>query len=147
MRIETTIVDGVTVLRPADGGEIDVALADEFLSAVLAAAGSATSVVLDCEPVTFFDSSGMGALTVLLGAATVARLHSKTGARLVAWVLALWPSFLLWSTQILKDSAIAFFVALSVYLSLQVAHPVPNPGLRCGWRRATALLGVIAAEL
>lgn len=62
MRIETTIVDGVTVLRPADGGEIDVALADEFLSAVLAAAGSATSVVLDCEPVTFFDSSGMGAL-------------------------------------------------------------------------------------
>ncbi len=83
----------------------------------------------------------LASLTIALGAAVVARLGSRAGARLIAWTLALWPSLLLWSTQLLKDCAVAFLVVLSLYLSLEVVRP---QGDRSGWlkRRGAALVGL-----
>jgi hypothetical protein len=84
---------------------------------------------------------GLATLTVALAAALVERLGSPAGARLVAWTLALWPSFLLWSTQLLKDCTVNFLVMLSLYLSLEVVRPLNGQSSWRG-RRTAALVGL-----
>jgi anti-anti-sigma factor len=62
MRVDRRDEDGVAVVTVAEPGEIDIDRAEAFRDSVLAAAGDARRVVLDCTLVEFFDSAGMGAL-------------------------------------------------------------------------------------
>ncbi|MCM8811739.1 MAG: hypothetical protein NC910_01635 [Candidatus Omnitrophica bacterium] len=55
-------------------------------------------------------------LQVLLAYKIVERLFNKRSALLAAWLVALWPSGILWATQLLKDTLCGFFV-LSILLA------------------------------
>ena len=62
MRLESTVVDGVTVVSFADEVEIDLAGSEAFRAAFEQEAGEAARVVFDASNVAFFDSAAMGVL-------------------------------------------------------------------------------------
>jgi hypothetical protein len=89
----------------------------------------------------------LGALTVLFAAAVVQRLGAPRGARLLAWALAVWPSFLLWSTQLLKESLVTFLVIYSLWALLIFLDSAAALRWRHQVHRATALASIGAAML
>jgi anti-anti-sigma factor len=58
--LESTGSDGVCVLRVE--GEVDLAVADEFLDRMRACLIDAEAIQLDLQGLSFIDSSGLGAL-------------------------------------------------------------------------------------
>jgi len=62
MKVERRVMDGETVVLVSELKEVDVASADAFKKAVLAAIGDDARVAIDVSTIEFFDSAGMRAL-------------------------------------------------------------------------------------
>lgn len=67
----------------------------------------------------------LGALAVVLGFRIAARLGGDAAAAPAAILIALWPSAVLWSTQLLKDTLCLALILLLLYLTMQAVEPPP----------------------
>jgi tetratricopeptide (TPR) repeat protein len=90
-----------------------------------------------------------GALSVVAGYRIAARLAGPSAARPAALLIALWPSAVLWSSQLLKDAACLWLILLLLYLTMRAVEP-PLPAAS-RWqalaRWAGLLLVLFAASL
>jgi hypothetical protein len=55
-----------------------------------------------------------GALSVILTYSLVRPIAGRRPARIAAWMLALWPTAMFWSVQVLKDEPVAFLVLIGI---------------------------------
>ncbi|MGD8396255.1 MAG: glycosyltransferase family 39 protein, partial [Candidatus Eiseniibacteriota bacterium] len=63
----------------------------------------------------------LGALAVLLTYGFARPLVGSRGARMAAWMMALWPTAIYWSAQLLKDTLVQFLVILAAWLWVRFA--------------------------
>ncbi len=85
-----------------------------------------------------------GALTVVMGHRIADRTAGRTAARVTAVLMAFWPSAVLWSAQLLKDTLCVLLILTVLHLTLSVVEPPPPDGSR---RRAVARATTSAALL
>jgi tetratricopeptide (TPR) repeat protein len=89
-----------------------------------------------------------GALAVVTGYRMAERLGGASAARLGAILIALWPSAVLWSTQLLKDAMSLWLILVMLYVTMLLADPTPVPrsrGQRVARWVGLALLLFVAA--
>jgi tetratricopeptide (TPR) repeat protein len=84
-----------------------------------------------------------GALAVVAGYRIAARLAGRAAARPAAILIALWPSAVLWSTQLLKDTVSLWLILLVLYLTMCAMDP-PDV-TRSGWRAIARWAGLCVA--
>jgi hypothetical protein len=84
-----------------------------------------------------------GALAVVAGYRIAARLAGPAAARPAAILIALWPSAVLWSTQLLKDTVSLWLILLVLYLTMCAMDP-PDV-TRSGWRAIARWAGLCVA--
>jgi tetratricopeptide (TPR) repeat protein len=90
-----------------------------------------------------------GSLAVVAGYRIAERLAGPSAARPAAVLIALWPSAVLWSSQLLKDAACLWLILLLLYLTMRAVEP-PLPAAsrwRALARWAGLLLVLFAAAL
>lgn len=68
-------------------------------------------------------------------------------ARIAAMLIAFWPSMILWSTQILKDSLVIFLILAELYLLITIWSAPPGSLTRRGFRWIGAVLVVFFISL
>lgn len=74
----------------------------------------------------FFISSIAGSVTGLFVYLTAKELFSRQVARISAILVLFWPSFILWSTQNLKDPAISLFIVIILWAIVHITRrPLP----------------------
>lgn len=81
-----------------------------------------------------------GALTGLVMYATAAELFNRRAARVVALLVAFWPSLLIWSAINLKDTLAMLLVAVAIYGTLVYARR------HAWWAFVVAIGGLLAME-
>lgn len=87
-----------------------------------------------------------GALAVVAGHRIALRVAGPAGARATAVLIACWPSAVLWSTQLLKDTICLWLILALLYLTMRAVEP-PLPAASPGWAMARwmALLVLVFA--
>ncbi|MBI3011120.1 MAG: tetratricopeptide repeat protein [Candidatus Omnitrophica bacterium] len=87
-------------------------------------------------------SCWLGAITGLLAFRIGRRLFSVRAARLGALLVSCWPSSMLWSAQLLKDSLSSFLVFSALALTLRLAFE-ERPIRRRGWHAMLLWTGLV----
>ena len=82
-----------------------------------------------------------GSLTVVAGYRIAARLAGLSAARPAAVLIALWPSAVLWSSQLLKDTLCLWLTLVPLYLTMRVVEPAPLAAAR--WRAFARWAGLL----
>ncbi|MCI0556292.1 MAG: glycosyltransferase family 39 protein, partial [Anaerolineae bacterium] len=86
-------------------------------------------------------------LAVLVAYLLIRRLGADVfGCRMGALAVALWPSFVLWSTQMLKEPLMVLAILLSLWLIMEIwdAASTNNRGRIGGWILLPGVIGLIA---
>jgi len=82
-----------------------------------------------------------GSLAVVAGYRIAARLAGPSAARPAAVLIALWPSAVLWSSQLLKDAACLWLILLLLYLTMRAVEP-PLPAAS-RWQALARWVGLL----
>jgi 4-amino-4-deoxy-L-arabinose transferase-like glycosyltransferase len=83
----------------------------------------------------------LASMTVLLAYLLARSLWTRQGARVSAALIAFWPSSVLWSTQLLKDTFEVFLVVAFLYLFNRIVEHPTSPGRE----RLVHRLGLVVA--
>ncbi len=82
-----------------------------------------------------------GSLAVVAGYRIAVRVAGPGAARVTAVLIALWPSAIVWSTQLLKDTICLWLILILLYLTMR-AVDVPLPAAP-RWRALTFWIGIL----